>query len=251
MKSNNKKIMILVLALVILIGIIVVAVKGFNVSLDLREHDTLKFVFDQKFEKADVEGVCKEVFGDKEYMIKTVEVFTDAVYVIAPSIDETEEEALLTKLNDLYKTEDVDEVASEEETVQEDIEETSSEEATQTSIYDELEQGTDYDLYKDAKVRIRDMVNPYIVPSIISALIICVYIAIKYKKLNNGKFLITVCKTLGETLVITAIVLSIIAIFRIPFTSTIIPIVMFIILVCLVIRLANFEIKLKKLEEEK
>ena len=58
MKSYNKKIIIFALALLILAGIIVVVLKGFNVSLDLRAHDTLKFVFTQKFEKEDVENTC-------------------------------------------------------------------------------------------------------------------------------------------------------------------------------------------------
>ena len=92
MKKN--KIIFFVLALVLIIGIIMVCVKGFKVSLDLRAHDTLKFVFDQKFQKSDITKICDEVFKDKEYEIKTVEVFSDAIYIISPTINEEEENVL-------------------------------------------------------------------------------------------------------------------------------------------------------------
>lgn len=244
MKLENKKIIIFGLALLILSGIIVVMLKGFNVSLDLQSHDTLKFVFSQKFEKNDVENVCKEVFKNKKYKIKTVEVFTDAVYIISPSITDDEKTALLEKLNDLYKTEKdtVEENASNEETI---------EEAEEKTIYDELEEGKDFNFYSDAKVRIRDIVKPYIVPSIISAIIICIYVALKYRKINDGKIWITILKLISELIVIILILLSLIAILRIKFTSTLIPLLMFLILICLVIRLSNYEKDLKSSNDKK
>ena len=253
MKKN--KIILFVLALVLLAGIIMVCVKGFNVSLDLRAHDTLKFVFDQKFKKSDVIKVCDEVFKDKEYEIKTVEVFSDAVYIISPSISLEEQESLLEKLDNLYKTE---EKVSETETITDEVtdttdETTSTEENTsedsEETIFDRLEKGSKYDLYHDSKVRIRDIVKPYIMPSIISAIIIVIYIAIKYRKLNGGYSLITVCKILGEMLVVLLEIVSVIAITRIPFSRTLVPIVMFIVVISLCIRLAMLEKELKNLDE--
>ena len=92
------------------------------------------------------------------------------------------------------------------------------------------------------------MVKPYVIPSIISAVIIVIYMAIKYRKLNNKKFWITVCKTLGEMLVILLEIMAVIAIIRIPFTRTLIPILMFIIVICLCVRFAMFEKQLKELD---
>ena len=242
MKKN--KVILLVLALILLIGIIIVCVKGFRVSLNLRAHDTLKFVFDQKFKMSDITKICDEVFKDKEYEVRTVEVFSDAVYIISPTITEAQEKALLEKLNDLYQkeeTEKTEEVAEEtistEELDQENVEE---------NIFDKLEEGKKYKLYHYSKVRIRDIVKPYLAPSVISAILIVFYIAIRYRKLNNGKPFITVCKTLGEMLVILLEIMALIAILRIPFTRTLIPILMFMIVICLCIRFASFE---KQMEE--
>ena len=246
MKKNKK--ILFVLALILLVGIIMVCVKGFKVSLDLRAHDTLKFVFNQKFQMNDITKVCDEVFKNKEYEVKTVEVFSDAVYIISPTITENEEKVLLEKLNDLYVNEEgKEDVISVEETVT-DVEIENTETTNEVSIFDKLEEGSNYELYHDSKVRIRDMVKPYVIPSVISAVIIVIYMAIKYRKLNNKKFWITVCKTLGEMLVILLEIMAVIAIIRIPFTRTLIPILMFIIVICLCIRFAMFEKQLKELD---
>jgi preprotein translocase subunit SecF len=262
--KSNKKIMLFIIAVLIIAGAIMVGVKGFNVSLELRSHDILKYVFDQKFEKSDVDNICKEVFNDEEYEIKKVEVFSDAVYIIAENISKEQEEALLTKLNDLYKvpsedsTDETQENAEETEINNEEIEvieetqeNTDETEATETSILDELEEGKDYNFYSDAKVRIRDIVKPYIVPVVISAVIICLYIAVRFRKLNDGKFLLTVLKTVVEMIVILLVLASIIAIFRIPFTTSLIPIIIFIMMICLVVKFIMFEKELANLEEKK
>lgn len=238
MKKN--RIVLFSLVIILLIGIIIVCQEGFKVSLNLRAHDTLKFVFDQKFEINDINKICDEIFKDKEYSVKTVEVFSDAIYIISPSITEEEEKALLEKLDNLYKSEN-DSKDNEENNTEE--------EKTEESIFDKLEEGSKYELYHDSKVRIRDIVKPYFIPSIISAIIIVIYIAIRYRRLNDDNIFATICKTLGEMLVILLEVMSIIAIFRIPFSRALVPIIMFIIVVALCIRFAMFENELKKIDE--
>lgn len=175
MKSETKKIIGFACALLIIAGIIVVVLKGFNVDLSLRQHDTFKFVFDQKFEKNDIDSICKDVFGDKEYEIKTVEVFTDAVYIISPTITEKEENKLKDSFSKLYPNEESIDKTEEEITDESEdivIDENNISEVNEDVVDDNnLIKGVDYDLYKDAKVRIRDIVNPYILPSVISLII--------------------------------------------------------------------------------
>jgi len=253
MKKN--RIILLILALILLVGIIMVCVKGFQVSLNLRAHDTLKFVFDQKFQMNDITKICDEVLKDKEYEIRTVEVFSDAIYIISPTITEKEEKALLEKLDALYRVEETkNEDQTSEEVSEEPLETIETEEGStemvekpaEETIFDKLEKGKKYELYHDSKVRLRDIVKPYIAPSIISATIIIVYMCIRYRKLNQGKVVLTVGKTLLEMLVILLEIMAVIAILRIPFTRTLIPILMFMIVICLCIRFASFE---KQMEE--
>ena len=252
MKKN--KIVLFVLALILLAGIIMICVKGFNVSLSLRAHDTLKFVFDTKFNMNDITKICDDVFKDKEYKVETVEVFSDAVYIISPTISLDEEKALLEKLDNLYKTEETPEVAEATTPETEGQTETSEDpgaagsataENTEQSILDKLTVGDKYDFYHDSKVRISDMVYPYLIPSGICALIIVLYIGIRYRKLGN--VFVTVLKTLVEMLVCFLTIVSIIAICRIPFTTALIPIVILLVLVCLCIRLLFYERELENL----
>ena len=240
MKKN--RIILLVLALILLVGIIMVCVKGFHVSLNLRAHDTLKFVFDQKFQMSDITKICDEVLKNKEYEVRTVEVFSDAIYIISPTITEKEEKALLEKLDALYRVEETkNEEEVEESVAPEETTEEVSEETQELTIFDKLEKGSKYELYHDSKVRLRDIVKPYIVPSIISAILIVFYMCIRYRKLNEGKVFLTVGKTLLEMLVILLEIMAIIAILRIPFTRTLIPILMFVIVICLCVRFTMFE----------
>lgn len=252
--KSYKKVIAFAIALLILAGILVVALKGFKVSLDLREHDTLKFVFDTKFEMKDVEKVAKEVFKDKEFKVKRFEVFTDAVYIISPTITETEQNELVKKLEDLYKTETTEETTEPVLETTEDVADATIEtvEGTTEATVEPIEEAQDsslteslvsnnYKMYRDSKVRIRDMVKPYIVPSIVSTILVLIYISFKYRKLNNGKWYVTILKTLGEIILMTLIILSIVAVLRIPFTKALVPILMFIIIAYLVVRLALFE----------
>ena len=247
--KTGRIILLVILALILISGTITVCVKGFNVSLDLRAHDTLKFVFDEKFQMSDIEKICDEVFKNKKYELKTVEVFSDAIYIISPEISEDEEELLLEKLDSLYKSdEDINVVDEENNETTGDTENTENEEVTEEkTIFDKLEEGSKYELYHDSKVRIRDIVKPYIIPSIISALIILVYAAIKYRKLGN--WFILVLKTLVKILVLIWAMLSIIATDRIVFTRTVIPIMMFITIVFLCIQFSIYEKRLRELDD--
>lgn len=262
MKLDKNKIVWLIFAILIVAGIVVVALKGFNVSLDLKKHDTLKFIFDQKFEREDVEKVCKEVFKDKKFEVKTVEVFSDAVYVISDTITPEEKDNLLKKLDGLYKAEisaevpDSGENTDSQETPVEGTESTDSQEApvestenTQSqdeSVADTLNlvEGVDYDLYTDGNIRLRDVVEPYIVPCVISAIIILIYIAIRYRKVNE-KLYMTLLEVILKSIVLMLAVLSIVAIFRVEVDRILIPILIFIEIEFLVLKCARYEKKLK------
>ena len=80
-KEINKKILILGLILLIIAGIVVVLLKGFNVDLMLESHEEITYKLDTEYELKDIESICKEVFGSKKVIIKEVEFFKDAVAI--------------------------------------------------------------------------------------------------------------------------------------------------------------------------
>ena len=114
---KNKKIIVLALVLLIIAGIVVVGLKGFNVNFMLKQHDSLEYRIENDFEVSDVENIAKEVLGNKKFEIKVIELFGDAVSIHAENITTEEADNLVKKLDEKYKT------ISEEETATETTEE--------------------------------------------------------------------------------------------------------------------------------
>ena len=220
---NKKKMTLgIILAVILLIGIIIVAVKGFNVGLSLRPHHTFYFVFDQKYNIEDIEKVCDEVFKDKNYRIRGVEVFDDAVYIEASTISKDEEKLLSEKLDALYKVVDTEaEVETED-----------------TPIH--------YSIYNDSNIKITDELKPYIMPLCVSSLIILIYTAIRFKKINDGKIYKTLISVIIEGLIVVLLPLSLIAICRIPLEKITFSILIILEIIYLIIKYICMENKLKE-----
>ncbi len=248
--ETKKKILIAIIAIIIIAGCIVVGIKGFNVSLYLREHDTLQYTFEQKFNKDDIISIGNEVFGEKDFEVRTVEVFDDSVYIISETISEEEKQALLEKLSALYQ-ESTDEETNTEQTAENvadtETNETINTDSETTSVVDELVEGTDYNVYHDSKIRLRDLLRPYILPTIISAIIIIVCMIIRYKILKSEKVIKNTLKVIGKSIILLLLLLSIVAILRIPVSTWILPGMMFFVLIYLVI---NFEMEIRRKDEK-
>lgn len=178
--NKNNKVLILGLSLLIIAGIVVVLFKGFNVNFLLEQHEVIEFVIGKDFEMKDVDSICDEVFKDKKVVLKTIEVFDDAVSINVESITNEEKENLVNKLNEKFGT---------------------------TKAFDEVKIET------IANVRMRDWIKPYIQPIAISAVIILAYIAAKFREENLTKLL---AQIIGILVVTMLSILSILAIFRVP-----------------------------------
>ena len=175
-----KKISILGLCLLILAGIVVVLFRGFNVNFLLEQHEVVEFVIGKDFDLADVEAICKEVFGNKKVVLRKIEVFNDSVGINVSSITNEEKENLINKLNEKFgTTKDV----------------------------------ADVEVKTVAKVRIRDWVKPYIKPIAVSAFIILAYIGVRFREENLVKLLL---KIIAIMVLTTLAILSVCAILRVP-----------------------------------
>ncbi len=198
-KNMNKKIVMLAVILLILAGILVVALKGFKVDLMLERHESINYVLNTDFEIKDIKQICKDVFGNKKFVVRKIEVFSDAVNINVNSITDEEKEKIVSKINEKYS----------------------------------LSTTTDSLTIKTVpNVRIRDMVKPYLVPAMISIIIIAAYLIIRFKKMNSAKLIL---KLLGLILITEASIASIVAIGRIPFSGTLVNIMAIVAIVELII----------------
>lgn len=184
--SGTKKILLLGLILIIIAGIVVVTLKGVNVSLLYEQHETVNLVIGKEVNINDIKNICKEVFNDKEVIVRKVELFDDAININVESMTDEEKQNLVDKVNEKYETQ-----------------------FTVDSI----------NVKVIPKVRIRDTVRPYIIPLVIATIAIVAYMVIRFRKIKIIKLL---GKIVAIILLTEATVTSIVTIARIPVTPVLI-----------------------------
>lgn len=210
--SGSKKIVLLGLILLIIAGIVVVALKGFNVDLMLEQHEEMNIVIGKEINIKDIKSICKEVFKNKQIVVRTVDLFNDSVNISVESMTDEEKNELINKINEKYETElSVDNLTS----------------------------------YTVSNVRIRDLVRPYISPVLISVIIIVAYLIIRFRKMSTLKLL---GKLFGIIILTEAVIASIIAISRIPVSATIVNLMTVVAVIELIFYISKTEKEYKNKE---
>lgn len=215
MKEPQNKTGILLAILIIVIGIIMIFVKGFNFDLKYQDAKRIEFNLGKEFDSTEMKALAKEALG-QDVVIQKVEVYEDAVSILVKDINDEQKSNLVAKVNEKYGTE---------------------------ITTDETE------VITVPHTRLRDLVKPYILPFTIATIVILVYIAIRYFKLNSLK---VIGKTIVTVVLTQALLFSIIAITRIPIGRLTIPMVLTVYMLSLAYCTTKFEKELaKKTETEK
>ena len=214
---KSKQLKIVLIVLIILAGIVMIAVKGFNFDLKYQDTQRVELYLETEFNISDIKQITNEVFGNQKVMIQKVEVFEDSVSITTTSISDEQKNNLITKVNEKYGTE-----LTAEDTTVEDI----------------------------GHTRGRDIIKPYITPFVIAVIIVLIYLGIRYYKLSIVK---VIAKSIGIMVLAQVLLFSVIAITRIPIGRLTIPMVILVYLLTLFGITTKFEKDLskKKLEENK
>lgn len=214
--SNKNKIKYGLALLIIIIGIIVVITKGFNVGLDYMPNQKIEIYIGKEFNLNDIKNITNEVFGRQQVSLKKVELFEDMLSITSKEITEEQRNNFIQKLNEKYSL----------ETEAENI-----------------------DIVSVPNVKLTDIAKKYILPIAISLGIILVYMVIRFVKINS---LNVVLKTIINVGIIELVFTSILAITRIPVGRFIVPIGLAIYVLTIFCLINKFEKQLsnKKIEEE-
>ena len=213
--SGSKKILLLGIILLIIAGIVVVALKGVKVSLVSQQHEEINIYVGKPTSLNDMNDVCKEVFADKQVIVKNLDIFPDAYSINVESVTNEEKDALISKVNEKFGV----------ELTLEDISEKTV-----------------------SNIRIRDIIKPYIKPVIISVILIAIYLVIRFRKENIWKLL---AKVFGGIILTEAVIFSLVAVLRVPLSATIINIMAVIATVELCIYINKLEKNVFGVKEEK
>ena len=180
MKQRNKKIIaIAILALIILAGIVVVNILGFNKQLEFKQGQSIDVYVRKEIDEKKIKEIANEVLG-KENMVQLVEIYKDMVTIRAEQITEEQKNNIVNKIKENYEFEQ-----TAEETV----------------------------INTVPATRILDMYKHYVVPMLISGVIILAYMLIRYNKEGVIKVLL---RTILIPIIAELVLLSLIAITRIP-----------------------------------
>lgn len=187
-----KKWIYAILTVIVIIGAIIIGIKGFNVDLTYSKHTRIDIYIGQKFDNKDIKAIAQEVFGNKKMLIQKIEYYEDIASVtIAQENTENIEEKLEqfnTKINEKYGLEGKVE---------------------------------DIKVTNLPKAKLLTVLNPYLWPIIISTVAILIYALIKYRKLNSIK---TALEYLLNVILVEGAYIAIIAITRIPINNIVISI---------------------------
>ena len=214
----KKKIFYIILVCIIIAGAVIIGTQGLEVDIVYSKNVRIDIYLGKTFENNDIRQIAQEVFETDRVLIQQVELYGDMVSITvkeenAQNIDEKLEK-LNTKINEKY----------------------------------ELENKVDnLTVTHQPKVRLSSIISPYIWPFAISAIIIFVYIIIRFRKIGIFKTIFTYALSIIAT---EAVYLSIIAIARIPVNRSIIPIGLLIYTIMITIITAIKENQLSNYHEE-
>ena len=176
------------LLLVILIGIIIISLLGFNVDFSYKNYNLVDIKIGQDFNISDIEIITNEVFPNQNIEIQKAGVYSDNVAIKVNEITDEQKNNLNTKINEKFGLENKVE---------------------------------DIQVNYIPSYRLRDIVKPYIIPMGIVTVSIFVYMAIRFRKIGIAKVLI---QTSILTIIAELLYMSIIAITRYPVNRLVLPV---------------------------
>ena len=181
--ENIKKATSIIAVLIIMIGAIVVATAGFKFGLEYQAHKRIEIYIDKDYSIEDVKNIINEVVPNEKIIVQNVETFNEDVSFTIKNISDEQTKSLQEKINTKY------EMA----------------ESTESII-----------VIDEPHMKLTDIMKPYVKPLIISTIIICLYLAIRFKK--AGLF------PIATIIISQALYYSVWAICRIPVSKITMPI---------------------------
>jgi len=207
MRKQNK-ILLIIIAIIIILGMAVVAFRGPKLGIEYTESKEIQIYLAQEVNTDTVKDIAEYAFN-KASEVSKLELFNDAVliHVINPSDEEIEN--FVKVLNGVYGLE-----------------------------YNV----SDLQITDIPRINIMDIINPYLLPVAITMIIIVAYIAIRYKGIGIAKAIIT---PIAVTILGQLLLFSIIFLVNLPISRYTMPLALAILLISITGVVAKFEKDIK------
>ena len=103
--SIKTKIIAVIVAIVIIVGMAITLTTGLNFELKYQETQRMQIYIGKEFEIEDIRQITNEVFENQQVIIQKARELEDVLSVTAKEITEEQSKNLITKLNEKYGTE--------------------------------------------------------------------------------------------------------------------------------------------------
>ena len=208
--NNIMRIIMVIFALIILSGIIMICVKGYNYDLLYSKSVRMNIYLTKEFKVNEIEEIAKEILGTNKLKVQQGNTFGTVVSIVAKEITEEQQNNIIQKLNEKYEI--------------------------------EIDKDEDVIVAQIPQVNIMEITTKYISPLVITTIVILVYFVIRYRSQGIIKCIgIPVLTLIG----VSALYVSIIALTRIPvneFFTIFLVLIYFLTLICNAIKLNKQEI---------
>lgn len=210
----KSKILYIIMLVITIIGVIIIGTNGFKFDLSYRKTKMVEIYLGKEFELNDIRSIINEVIPEKEVKLNKIGEFENTVSITLDSITDEELDLLNKKINEKYELENK----------KEDI--------------------LSVDL---ANIRLKDIVKPYIIPTLIFTIITLLYFMIIFKKVG---FINIFVKFILNVVLPESAIIAILAILRIPVAGYLMALILTIYSVLLIAQSNNLKIKLDKIKLE-
>lgn len=213
-----KKLIYAILACIIIAGVVITLTIGLKVDLIYSKNAEIDIYVEKVVNIEEIRAIAKEVFPNEKVMVNQIELFEDMVAItVTDRADENlkdQIEQLKTKINEKYGS---------------DIE------------------TADITIIHNPKVKLSSIIKPYIAPIAISAVIILVYVIVRYRKLGIIK---TALSYLLYTGAVQAVFFGVLAISRFPINRFVVPVVLMLYIITITALSFKNEKKLENMKVE-
>lgn len=212
--KNKNKIIYILSVIVILVGVVCTAIWGFNYGVNYSEGKKITIYIGKEYNMEDIKQIVDEALGKGSKIYQEIEGFTDTVAVTVKDVTNEQMDVLNNKIKEKYELED-DKVT------------------TSITVPHQM---------------LRDIVKPYIMPLIITTIVVWVGMAIVLKIAKNEKIITKLIMAFVNLVLAEAVYVSAFAITRLPINELFI---MGILAVYILVIVCSFKFKINLEKDEK
>lgn len=208
--SNIKKVVIISIAIIIVAGLIMIGVKGFNYSLLYSRTQRMNIYMAQDFEINDIKEIAKEVLGKNKLKVQLGNTFGTVASIVSTEITEEQQNNIIEKINEKYGI--------------------------------EINKDSDVVVTVIPEANAWELLIKYISPVVVATIIVLVYFMIRFKEQGIIKCIGIPVLTL---ILVSVLYISIIALTRIPvneFFAIFGVLIYYLTIICITIKLEKKEI---------